>query len=251
MQNQVLKTNLELVDGKFGEIMPFGDIHIGHKGHDDDMYHRFLDTLRKEKHFKILGMGDWIECGTTRASFRLYDQVMSIDDQIDQIVEDFGEFADEGRIIGILQGNHERTAVKEGFDPTHRIARELGVPNLEIGAVLSVISGEERYYTYATHGSSMATTPGGKMNACMRMANVVDAELYCMGHVHTLDHTTVDQYQPLYGKLELKRRHFVITGAFLKYLGTYAQAKVYQPSGSSGAPKIKFHADFHRISVRL
>lgn len=247
----ILQVELDLVDGRYGELMPIGDIHKGNKGHDDFMYKKFLETLYEEKHYKVLGMGDWIECSTTSTSFRLYDQVLTIDEQIDQIVEDFKPIADEGRLIGILRGNHEATAVREGIDPTHRIAKELGVPNFGAGIVLYVKIGNQRYHVYATHGSSSARTPGGKMNACMRLKDVVEADLYLMGHLHSLDHTTLDIFHPKRKTMELKRRHFVITGSFLKYLGTYAQAKGYPPSGTSGSPKVKFHSDMKRISVRL
>lgn len=251
MENEIIQVDLDLVDGKYGEIMPIGDIHIGNKGHDSFMYKKFLKTVKEKKHYKVLGMGDWIECATTRANFRLYDQDLSIDDQIDRIVEDFKDIADEGRLIGVLRGNHEETAVKEGMDPTHRIAKELGVRNLGAGVVLYIRAGQQRYHLYAIHGKSSARTPGGKLNACMRMRDVVKSDIYCIGHVHALDHTTLDIFNPKRKTMELERRHFVITGAYLKYLGTYAQAKGYPPSGTSGSPKIKFHADFNRISVRL
>ena len=61
----------------------------------------------------------------------------------------------------------------------------------------------------------------------------------------------VDKYVIERGRAILRPRHYILTGAYLKYWGSYAQEKAYIPSGASGSPKVKLHSDVHRISVSL
>lgn len=240
-----------------GKLMAIGDSHIGNRHHDKIMYERFMKWLHLNPEYKIITMGDMIECAN-KNSVGLMDQVMSIDDQIDQIIEDFGPFADEGRLIGMLIGNHEKRALKDaGIDVTHRIARELKVRDLGVGALLYLqvkkddAKRGQNYVVYAKHGTSGASTDAGKLRAITKMRDVVIADLYLHGHVHALDHHKKDIYRVDRGNLVLDRRHFVLTGSYLTYWGSYGEEKGYPPSGTSGSPKIKFHANMNRISVSL
>ena len=240
-----------------GKMMAIGDPHIGNRYHDKKMYGLFMKWLYENKDYQVITMGDLIECAN-KNSVGLMDQVMTVDDQIDQIIEDFGPIADEGRMIGMLIGNHEKRALKQaGIDVTHRIARELKVRDLGVGALLYLqvkkddAKRGQNYVVYAKHGTSAASTPGGKLNAIFRMRDVVKADLYLHGHVHALDQHKQEVYRVDRGNLILDKKHYVLTGSYLTYWGSYGEEKGYPPSGTSGSPKIKFHANMNRISVSL
>ena len=239
------------------KMLAIGDSHIGNRYHDKLMYNRFMDWIYKNKDYQIITMGDLIECAN-KSSVGLMDQVMTVDDQIDQIVEDFGPIADEGRMIGMLIGNHEKRALKQaGIDVTHRISRELKVRDLGVGALLYLqvkkddAKRGQNYVVYAKHGTSGASSVGGKLNAVYRMRDVVYADLYLHAHVHTLDQHKREIYRIDRGNLVSDKQHFVLTGSYLTYWGSYGEEKGYPPSGTSGSPKIKFHANMNRISVSL
>ena len=204
-------------------------------------------------------MGDLMEIGT-QYSYGVFEQNMLANRQFKEMVEYLKPIAKEGRLLGLLEGNHEyRIYKKTGFDIVDIMCDMLGCHYYRRGAYLDVFlkNGDpktKRNYTfYCLHGSSMAYTKGGKLNALMRLKNVIDADVYMMGHVHALLHDTSTRYIPVRkrGKLTLQfeTKHYILTGAYLKYWGSYAQAKGYPPSGHGRSPKIKLHSNIDRISV--
>lgn len=237
--------------------MPFYDIHYGNENHDGVAFKRFLDTALKEPDIIVMGGGDWIE-GALYNSKGREDQVIEIDDQIDYIVGKFQPIAEEGRLIGILRGNHEQRSRRTGnVDHARRIAKDLGVNYFRGGIFLqlTLIPYGKKYgrnYTgYAIHGKSGARTAEGKMRACKRLSEVAEVDFYLMGHVHALDSSKGFKYTVKRGRIEPITPTFVICGHYLEYLGSYAQEWGIPPSGPAGTPKIKFHGDFKRISVAI
>ena len=255
---KIIKLNFEVPEGrKYIRMLPLSDVHYGNRYHDGNMFPKYMNQALKDKDVHILGVGDLIECATKR-SLGLQDQIIPVMEQVEHMTKILEPFADQGRIIGLLNGNHENRAMKDAsIDVSRIMANSLNTRYLGIGTILYLsIRGEkskrgQNYTVYATHGSSAARTAGGKMNACMRLRDVVDADLYLHGHVHSLDHHTEEVFTIDRGNLQLKKKHYVLTGGYLKYWGSYAQNKAYPPSGTSGSPKVKFHSDFKRISVAI
>ena len=253
---EIIKLNFEVPEQrKFMRIMAIGDVHYGNRYHDKNMFQGFIKQALKDEDMHILTMGDLIECAN-RNSVGLQDQVIPVMEQIEDITKILEPFADKGRIIGLLQGNHEDRAMKAaGIDVSRMLATSLDTKYLGNGTILYIsIKNEnsrrgQNYTIYGLHGSSAARTAGGKINACMRLRDVVDADLYLHGHVHSLDHHTEELFVVDRGNLQFKKKHYVLTGSYLKYWGSYAQGKAYPPSGTSGSPKIKLHGDMKRISV--
>jgi len=237
-------------------LTAIGDVHKGNRYHDQDPYKINMEWLYKHKEQKILTMGDLIEC-STKNSVGLYDQIMPVQDQMEEIIKEFQPFADEGRLIGMIQGNHENRALKDAsIDVTRTIANYFGVRYLGTSGTFYIkVKNEgshrgQNYVIYARHGKSGARTAGGRINAILRMRDIVRADLYLQGHVHTLDHNVMDIIEIDRGTLRLRRRHFVITGSYMKY-GGYVEEAGYPPAGPSGSARIKFHSDEHRITVKI
>lgn len=236
-------------------IMPFYDIHYGSENHDKIAFKRFLHTALQEQDVYVFGGGDWIE-GAIYGSLGREAQIVEIDDQIDYIVGKFQPIAEEGRLFGILRGNHEARSRKSGnVDHARRIARDLGVEYFRGGKffdfkIIPYDRSRGRNYTsYAIHGKSGARTAEGKMRACKNLANVADVDLYFYGHVHALDSSKGFKYTIKGGYIKPITPTFVLCGHYLEYLGSYAQEWGIPPSGPAGTPKIKLHGDMKRISV--
>jgi len=163
------------------------------------------------------------------------------------------------KILGLLEGNHELRAYEQAsVNVTHRISRELNIRNLGVGAVFYIhvnnegTSRGQNYGMYVQHGASGARTAGGKLNAVVRMREIIaNLDLYMMGHLHTLDHHTAEPFVMDRGILRLLTQHFVITGSYMKYTGSYAQRKGYPPAGKLGSARIGFHTDEHLVSVKI
>ena len=239
-----------------GNLAAVGDVHRGNRFHDNEPYEKNLAWLKDHKEYKIITMGDLCEC-SGRHTLGLEDQVIEVDDQIEMIEKDLLPFAEEGRLIGMIRGNHERRTTKHAsVDVTRGIAKYLGVPYFGLSQLLyiSVMNdGKKRgqnYVVYAKHGKSGARTAGGRINAVMRMGLIVNADLYLHAHLHTLMHEIQNTYEVDRGNTLLKRKHYVITGSYMTY-GGYAEEAGYAPAGPSGSARIKFHSDGKRIRVKI
>lgn len=238
-------------------IIPFGDVHWGHEKCDKRTLRIVLDWLYKTKNAFVIGIGDLVESSII-GSPGLFDQEKFLDEQVYDVVKMLKPLAEDGRILGLHVGNHERRTIKgTSFNITKLMCEMLKVKYLGEGMthLIEVTDGKntQKYTMYTTHGASGARYPHTKMKACINLEQIVEVECYCMGHVHSLGHQKLDRYVPdIYtGTIEKLPRHYVLTGAYLKYWGSYAQTKAYPPSGDSGSPKVKFHIDNHRISVSL
>ena len=258
MANEVLKKLFQLDKGvKSLRMMPIYDIHYGNANFDKKSFERFFKTLKEEKDIITWGGGDWAE-GATKYSLGYEDQIIDLDGQIDWLVDKFSPIVEEKRLLGIIQGNHEKRSKKTGsVDLAYRIAKELGIPYWKHGKFFNFTIKQygnkrgHRYTGYTVHGRSGARTLGGKINAVERMAQVAAVDLYVMGHVHILHSHKGFKYVPKGSKLSSFTPTFVIGGHYLEYMGSYAQEMLLPPSGPAGSVKIKLHGDMRRISVSI
>lgn len=232
-------------------LLPLGDIHYGHPNCDKETLQGYLDWTA-DKEAWILLMGDLIENSSKESvGAGVYEQILQPDQQIDDIIAMLMPHRE--RILGLLTGNHEeRTYKASGVDPSKYIANMLQVPYLRYAAFLRLCVGKSGFTVYATHGGSGASTSSGKLNAIKRLANVAEADLYLMGHVHDLLTETVNRktLDTRNKKVCTIRRHFVITGSFLEYEDSYSEMKSYQP-GKVGAPRIRFDSEKADIHVSV
>jgi predicted phosphodiesterase len=240
-------------DPKKQLLYPIGDIHWGHPNVNKEKVRGYVQWALKSKAWVIL-MGDLIE-NSTRASVGagVYEQIIAPAQQRKEIREELQPLVDAGLVLGVLTGNHEqRTVNLTGEDPTEILSEIWGVPYLKYGGFFYLTVGHARYTVYATHGGSGSASPAGKLNACVKLANGFDADLYLMGHVHDLiDHCGIRfRYNPKRKMVEEVRKHFVLTGSFLDHAGSYAQMKTYTPS-KLGAPRIRFSGEEKDIHVSL
>lgn len=255
---KLTKTNITTSEDEV-LIIPFGDIHYGHKDCDYNTLNVVFKWLYNTPNAYIIGMGDYLESSIVDSP-GLFDQDTFLDDQVADMIELLKPLAEENRIIGLLDGNHERRVkMKTGLDITNFMCKMLRVKYLGFG-ILHLISVRkngtrqfQKYTLYSTHGASNAVYPQTKLLACMKLQQIADAECYNMGHVHSLAHQKIERYaiEERSGTVLKRPIHYVLTGAYLHYWGTYAHMKSMPPSGDAGSPKIKLHTKEHRISVSV
>ena len=239
------------------QIIILGDVHYGHVAHDNELFEKVLNWLYEQEDTWVITNGDLCEIGT-RYSHGLYDQVISPEQQIDDMIDYLEPLAKKKMIIGMISGNHEYRIRRDGsLFPTKTMATTLGVPFFGIGAFIEFHvkkRGSKKKTVkdmYITHGNTGAYTRQGKRNACERLSNICRAHIYCMGHVHELDSWKSSIYNKKNGKLVKEEITYVLTGSYLGYWQTYAQRKGYTSSSSLGSPKIYIHTDTERISVKI
>lgn len=254
----VWAVNLDFSDRDHLFFVPLGDIHWGHPtvyANEDqrEKLYGYRDWILEHDALTI-GMGDIIENSTkSSVGAGVFEQTLNPQQQQEEMVEWWTPLAEEGRVAGWLLGNHEnRTYNTSGMDPAAIMASQLDVPYLQYGGFIRIKVGDITYVIYASHGATGSTKMAGKMNACESMAISNDADIYLMGHVHDLAHwTRTYRYLNLRNRaMEEKTRHFVLTGHFLGYNGSYAEMKNYS-IGKSGAPRIRLDGNRSDIHVSL
>lgn len=236
----------------FLEVFILGDTHIGSPDFDEKTFLDYYEGLLHNKRMYVIGIGDYMEVVTSSARTRFAaQQTMPIHEQKVEIMNYLQPIAEEGRVITLLQGNHEqRLSLREDYDVTADLCRELDVDYSNDLAIihLNIKKGRQttKYIISCEHGTGWSRTVGGRANTIKRMEEIVHSDCYVIGHLHNkmfyklgiLDNET----------LETREVGFGMTGAYLKY-GGYTLRKMYRPP-SRGSLKLKFHADMDRISGR-
>lgn len=239
-------------------LMVFSDLHIGHEKFDEQVFFRYLKTAYEEPVLVLLN-GDIIECGT-RHSYGTFEQTMDQNQQYEKAIEYFQPLSDAGRLIAMISGNHENRLARDNnkLSINQFMGKLLKVPAFDTAAFIKLYMTPDYdshkkmqfYQIYATHGKSWSKTASGKLRAVMETRDVANADLYIMSHMHTPIHHATTVFDTHGMKRVKKAKQYVVTGAFLQYWNSYAHKRNIAPS-VVGVPKIKFHAKFHRISVRL
>ena len=233
-------------------LIPLGDMHFGSKDCDVKVFEAHLEMIKKMKDCAVILMGDLINTGTRDSvGAGSYDDIYTPEEQYEKMIEYLMPIKD--KIIGALQGNHEeRVRNSTSFDINKLFAEKLQVPYLQYGGLLKLRVNDINYHVYAIHGGSCATTLSGKMNACRKMADKVNADIYLHAHTHGLDYSPQIYYEiDNRNKMIVEKiKHFVLTGSFTIWDGSYGEMKSLNPS-PLGVPKIRLYGDLSRGAKKI
>ncbi len=245
-------------------VYPLGDVHIGDKACDMKRFNKYMEHAMIDDGTPrfVIGTGDWMNVATRASKTSPFDQDLTLDDQLDMAYETLRPLGD--RLLAMVIGNHEdRLTGLAGFDPMKHLCERLNVPYLGYSGVVALrIHGTRKsksnrkglipqYVFYIHHCSGGGDTPGGKMNRVVKLAQVFpDADIYLGGHTHGEGtyKQSIFRWDRGHHKIVEKDRIFVNTGAFLKYDGSYAEAKQMVPT-SRGAPSITLSGSKKMIIV--
>ena len=211
-----------------------GDWHIGERGCAESKLKRDVDAIASDPGAIAILMGDLGGFIAPDDSRRFDPQTvaegLTIDDLSDWggvLVRKVHTVAEplRGRIVGVLEGNHEMAFRQHQRMPvTRMIADALGARALGYTCLFALRfqapDGRRDLSVMATHGSGAAATPGGKLNRLIRTMHSVDADLVLMGHVHDcLSYGRARLYRDG-NRIGEREQLGVVTGS---YLATYAQ----------------------------
>lgn len=234
---------LDIGRNAYATIVFWGDLHLGHPQCNRE---KAVTKLKYslDKHHYVLGMGDFLECGLcSSVGDSVYKQRLNPQEQMEDMIEMLQPLADAGLLLGIHEGNHEQRITKvTGLDVTKNMARILGVPYLGYAVWHYIKVGNQTYSMYSYHGKSGSRFKHTKLKAAVDVAAYFEADIIAMGHVHDLAIETIRRQRVNKRKRTVEERkvHIVLTGAYLEYDKTYAQAAGYPPAGI-GSPKIKLN----------
>lgn len=245
--------NYKKFEGDKVELMLMGDMHIGSKYYDEKFHKKNIQRCLDRDTYIIL-MGDQIEAATRESvGAGVYEQSEIIDQQIEHFIDLMQPLKEKELILGMHAGNHEMRLYKSsGLDITRHMAKSLAIPYFSWGKLHYFRVGKQAYKLYTTHGASGATKPHTKIKGVIDLANLVDAEIYAMGHLHQLSHHIRNYYaaNTKNKKVEEQQKHFILTGSYLNHWGSYAHIKSMEPM-RKGSPVVRLDGKEHDIRVSI
>ena len=199
------------------EVYAIGDSHIGNKNYKPKALKGVLNKIDGD----IIGMGDFCEFINER-SFKYESQTMSPKKQFKEFKKLFKPFAEEGKILAMVKGNHEDRYFTK-LDGLEDWCELYEIPYNGRHILIDV----DGVVIYAHHPKTSATTAAGRDRVFKKMRDVQEADIYLSGHFHSLYQDKSYKHNK---KRELITTHFACTGAFLDYRNSYAEAKLYAPN---------------------
>jgi hypothetical protein len=234
-------------------LVPIGDIHVGApKGQCDwNKTKRELDYILNTPNTYMYGMGDFMDCAQKMVGGHggpnLFQSSLSPMEQYNLIEDAFKPLAKEGKIIGLHSGNHEDWIMQQnGIQIIDLLCRSLNVPFLGPGCDTTLTVNKQKYSIYSQHGSSNARLKYTKLGALINATRDIFSEIFLYGHVHQLG---VQKGGKRLGNTQIKT-YYVLTGHFLRWEGSYAQAFGLDVA-PGGAAQIKLFADRHDVHISV
>jgi len=241
------------------DLFVFSDLHVGDPLFDEDLFFRVRQWVLDEPNRYVICNGDLMNTATKDSVSDVYNERFNPNDQLRWLKREFEPIRD--RILCITEGNHEARITKAtSVNVLEQFADALGLSERyhPDGVLLKLTFGKDArngkrvcYTVYVTHGRGGGALQGGKVLRMARMANVVVADLYIMGHSHFKAAFKEAVYVPdLYNnRVRLVEQTFVNSSALLDW-GGYAQVAGYKP-GAKGSPYIRLHGKRHEVEVTL
>jgi len=162
----------------------------------------------------------------------------------------------------ILAGNHDDTLRRRHYhDYVDEKAHMIGVPYAcglsgFLRLVFKRIKSKRRFDVYCHHGYSTARTKGAKINRVEDMADMFEADIYVMGHVHEIIHTAKTVMTVKNNLVEEEKvTHFLLSGGFIRgYVDkhqTYIERKMLKPTrlGSIGVEITPEHREIQIVEI--
>lgn len=256
------------------KIYPIGDIHAGSIHCEEDEIKKQINIIKSERNSYIIGMGDYADSiikNDPRFDIEGCPKWLKKDNIIESqrlwLKELFTPVKD--KIICLLTGNHEEEQHNRYQDDiTRNLCKDLGVPygGYSSFIVLKFIRGQaspsgghsHQVIIHAWHGAGAAQTEGARLMRLMRLVNDIQADIYLMGHLHTIAQYSPERLIYRSGKIKSTRLIATITGSWLtaytqskedqQLNASYAERQGYKPT-RIGCPVIHLWPDRQEFSV--
>ncbi len=244
-----------------GYLIPIGDLHRG----DRHLSKRglgklkgYLEWVMARPNAYVFLMGDILNVASRQSKTNPFES-LSGNDEYQKAVELFAPY--KSRIIGCITGNHEQRMYKEfGFNPLAPFCRELGITYCNFTSAIRVRVGKRKdrqneylqtYWGFAHHGNGGGGSLGSALNRKTKLQEIMHGmDWYMAGHDHQLVVGTRNILLPKKDKIVHQRQHFIDTGSFLDWDGSYAEEAGMAVS-KQGAPRLRFDSKSHDLHVSI
>lgn len=241
---------LEFNEKKDIKLVPFGDLHFGSGFSDYEMIDKTIKKIKKDKDIRVILMGDMIENSSAfSVGTEVYNQKINPTKQFDAIIDLLEPIRD--KIYLMHSGNHERRCFRfTGFDAGNAIAKNLKVPYAEFMSLNKINCGSQSYNIFSWHGAGASQNTEGRIRLLQRQAEMVDADIYMMGHVHDLYCKELPKRKVVGKEFIQYMQPFILTGSYTKWDESYAEEHGYKPA-RLGSPIVKLNSKKFEIEVDL
>ena len=229
------------------DLYLLGDTHIP-RG-KLDQFKQVIDEIRRKKNARMIGLGDWVEAikyGDPRYDPEEVAQMIDdaggeinmINEQWDKFEEVIKPLAEQGKIWGLHQGNHEYQYTKRhSYNGLKALCKRLDIKYLDyLPTVWRIKYGKEETKIMTLHGVGGGTAEGYEVRQLDRHARIFDdIELIAEGHTHKLTvNSTSDRLKITDdNKLEQNKQWRCACGSFLGNYDmgktSYSQRALYKP----------------------
>lgn len=228
-------------DHKSIELLVLADYHYADPHSDHDAIRKDIDYVNEHDNVYCLLAGDLLDCALKSSLGDVYTN-MSPMQELKAMVDLLGPIA-EKKVLAAVGGNHEARHYKtNGVDMTRLICRELGIEDRYSPdtAFVFLRFGEDQarnghhrpvlYTIYLSHGSGGGRKEGGKLQRLADYCQVVDADIYCVGHTHlpASFKTGFARPNPASSSISYCTKLFVNSAAKLQY-GGYGDTGGFKP----------------------
>ena len=234
-------------DVPYLNIYPLGDVHIGSKEFDLDLFLEWRDMVQNDPLGAVVIIGDVMNMGLRNSKSNVYEEKLSPMEQKDECYKLLLPIAD--KIIAGCSGNHEYRSVKEvGMNPLYDVFCRLRIEDRyrENICFVKLTVGKRgknpnTFGVVLTHGSSK--TKDEKWTY-----SVDGCDCFISGHTHLGTH------QPL-GKIRMDLTHdkvktvnyqHIVVTPFQRY-GGYAVRGKYMPNGLGNFQCVTFDGTSKRM----
>lgn len=228
-------------------IYPIGDVHIGSKEFDIELFKRLVDTIKNDEQGVAVIIGDMMNMGLRNSKSNVYEESLTPLEQKELCYELLLPIAD--KIIAGCSGNHEYRSVKEvGMNPLYDVFCRLRIEDRyrENACFVKLTVGKQgknpnTYGLVLTHGSSK--------NKDEKWTYSVDGcDCFISGHTHEATHKPLGKIQMdlTHNKVKTVGYQHIVVLPFQRY-GGYAIRGKYNPNHLGQFQRITFDGKSKRI----
>lgn len=237
-------------------LYPVGDIHCGSSECDVELFKHDVAAIKDDPCARVILNGDLLECNLKASKGDVYHQTIPPGEQKYVMEEWLQPIKD--KILAIQGGNHDELRSDEDSTNIRDLAKFLGVLYTESEMCLKLSIGRKEkngkpavYTLFATHGWANGRLIGSKANNLHKLADIVLADIYVIGHTHTQIAFPDEYYVPdLHNNnMRVVRRYYINSGSYQRR-GTYPKTKGMRPT-VLGTPMIVLLGSRKSIEVRI
>ena len=228
-------------------IYPLGDVHIGSKEFDLDLFNKWVETVKNDPYAAVVIVGDMMNMGLKNSKSNVYEEALPPMAQKELCYQLLKPIAN--KIIGGCSGNHEYRAVKEvGMNPLYDVFCRLCIEDRyrENACFIKLTVGKQgknpnTYGIVLTHGSSK--------NKDEKWTYSVDGcDCFISGHTHEGTHKPMGKIRMdlTHNKVKTVGYQHIVVMPFQAY-GGYAVRGKYMPNHLGQFQCITFDGTSKRV----